>query len=71
MKKIFLTLGLLGLLTSCSMEDVCGEVNGFDVDCNTAGWDCVYYIYIDGQKESVTRDTWNTTQYGDYICLEF
>ena len=71
MKKILITITTVLALASCSMEDVCGEVNGFDVDCNTAGFDCVYYIYIDGEKVSVTRDTWNTTQYGEEICVGY
>ena len=72
MKKlslVLLALLSLAVLTSCSMEDVCGVVNG--VDCQTAGNDCVYYIYLDGQKVSVSRDTWNTTQYGEEICIGY
>tara|TARA_R110000796_G_scaffold5948_3_gene21755 strand:+ start:5554 stop:5787 length:234 start_codon:yes stop_codon:yes gene_type:complete len=70
---VLVALALLSsvLLTSCSMEDVCGTVDGFDVDCQTAGNDCVYYIYLDGQKVSVNRDTWNTTQYGEEICIGY
>ena len=71
MKKLSLVLLAIVTLTSCSMEDVCGVVNGFDVDCQTAGNDCVYYLYLDGQKVSVSRDTWNTTQYGEEICIGY
>ena len=70
MKKLLVVLGLA--MVSCSMEDVCGTVNGFDVDCQTAGGtDCVYYIYLDGQKVSVSRDIWNTTQYGEEVCIGY
>jgi len=52
------------------MEDVCGTVNGFDVDnCNEYG--CTYYLYLDGQKVSVSKDIWNTTQYGEEICIGY
>tara|TARA_R100000541_G_C1857380_1_gene78629 strand:+ start:209 stop:475 length:267 start_codon:yes stop_codon:yes gene_type:complete len=59
------------LFASCSTEDVCGNITGYDIDCNTAGPDCVYYLYIDGQKEAVTRDTWNQAYVGDYICIGY
>tara|TARA_R110000744_G_C18886087_1_gene507324 strand:+ start:48 stop:263 length:216 start_codon:yes stop_codon:yes gene_type:complete len=71
MKNLLVVLGLAVAMVSCSMEDVCGTVNGFDVDCQTAGWDCVYYLYIDGERVSVNRDTWNTTQYGEEVCIGY
>lgn len=71
MKKVLLVLAMATALMSCSMEDVCGIVDGFDVDCQTAGGDCIYYLYLDGQKVSVNRDIWNTTQYGEEICIGY
>ena len=66
-----ITIGICIILGSCSMEDVCGTVDGFDVDCTNSGPDCIYYLYLDGQKVSVNRDTWNTTQYGEEICIGY
>ena len=67
---VVITIAGCLLLGSCSMEDVCGTVNGFDVDnCNEYG--CTYYLYLDGQKVSVSKDIWNTTQYGEEICIGY
>ena len=70
---ICVAIAVFGILLfgSCSMEDVCGTVNGFDVDCTNSGPDCIYYLYLDGQKVSVSRDIWNTTQYGEEICIGY
>ena len=71
MKKLFTVL-LVGLLASCSMEDVCGEVTDYYEDCNVAGFqDCIYYLEIDGQRESVTYSTFVEARLGDYICIGY
>lgn len=67
---VSLTIAGCLLFGSCSMEDVCGTVNGFDVD-NCDEYGCTYYLYLDGQKVSVSRDIWNTTQYGEEICIGY
>ena len=71
MKRILITIIAILSLTGCSTEDVCGNITGYDYNCNTTGVnDCVYYVYIDGQRENVIYSTWNEARVGDYICLE-
>ena len=57
------------LFGSCSMEDVCGTVNGFDYDCNE--YTCTYYLFIDGQRTSVNEGIWNSTYYGEEVCIGY
>ena len=71
MKKVILTLTAILTLTSCFTEDVCGEITGYNFTCNSSmSSDCVYWIYIDNNKEYVTYSTFNEARVGDYICLE-
>jgi hypothetical protein len=69
---VALALLLSVLLTSCSMEDVCGNVTGYYEDCNVTGYDgCIYYLEIDGKAQSVNYSTWIESRLDDEICIGY
>ena len=70
MKRTILILIAIITLASCSVQDVCGTITGYNYNCNATGVpDCIYYIYVDGNKENVTFSTFNEAVVGEYICL--
>jgi hypothetical protein len=53
------------LLSSCSLEESCGTVDGFSVNQFSGE----YLIWVDGASASVDFATWLKTDMGEYICL--
>ena len=61
-----LLLGVLLATASCTPEDTCGYVTGWDIDDYGN-----YVLYVDGTSYTVNASTWFEYNTGDYICLEF
>lgn len=68
MKKVLLVLALVLAvsLVSCSPEDVCGIVTGFDIKNNGT-----YRLFIDGTPKPVNFSTWLHSDIGEYVCIEY
>jgi hypothetical protein len=54
------------LMFSCTPEDQCGTVTGWDINEN---YD--YIVYIDGNPHNVIASTFFDAQVGDYMCIEY
>ena len=64
MKKLIVIAAAI-LLSSCSVEDVCGEVTGWSTFGNN------YYLKLDGVSTRVNYNTWLKAQTGEYICVSY
>ena len=53
-------------VTSCTPDDQCGTVTGWDIDSNGD-----YNVYIDGTKHNVIASTFFNAQVGDYLCINY
>ena len=70
MKKLAIVL-LMGLaigmtFMSCTPEDQCGTVTGWDIDRNGNE-----IVYIDGTSHHVMFSVWINAEVGDYLCIEY
>ena len=65
MIKLAITVAALIVLTSCSIEDVCGTVEGW----STFGDN--YYLTLDGMSTRVNYNTFLKAQTGEYICVSY
>lgn len=63
---IVMALTTFMCFTSCTPEDQCGTVTGWDID-NQGN----YVVYIDGDKHIVMASTWYDAQVGEYMCVEY
>lgn len=63
MRKILVILIASLILMSCSMEEICGEVTGW----NSSGDN--YYLFVDGERVRVNFNTWLKADIGDYLCF--
>ena len=66
MKKLLLVLALAVTMFSCTPDDQCGTVTGWDIS-NSGN----YIVYLDGTKHSVVFSVWVNAQVGDYLCIEY
>ena len=68
MKKVLLVLGLLAVIfvSSCTPDDQCGTVTGWDID-----YDGSYLVYIDGDQHTVNVSTWYEANTGNYMCISY
>ena len=65
MKKVLLVLVLAVTMFSCTPEDQCGIVTGWDIQNGN------YIVYLDGSRHNVIFSTWLNAQVGDYMCIEY
>ena len=65
MKKVLLVLALATTMFSCTPDDECGTVTGWDIQNGN------YIVYLDGSKHNVTYSTWLYANVGDYLCIEY
>ena len=71
MKKLLLGGMLLFSIMSCTIqeESICGTVTRYDTKKYNNGH-TTYYLFIDGNKREVTKQSWWDAQIGDYICVD-
>jgi len=68
MKKLLILLVLACTIgvASCTPEDQCGIVTGWDISSNGD-----YLVWIDGDKHKVNAGTWYEATIGEYMCVEY
>ena len=64
--QIVLLMGLAIAMFSCTPEDQCGTVTGWDIDRNGNE-----IVYIDGTRHHVMFSVWINAEVGDYLCIEY
>ena len=66
MKKLLVVLAVVVTTFSCTPDDQCGTITGWDIDYNGD-----YVIYVDNVKHRVIASTWYAAEVGNTICIEY
>lgn len=67
-KTILITLSVILALTACESDDICGTVTGHSYEVTQYGEH--FYLYVEGQRQTVTYNTWMNYGDGSEICLD-